>query len=125
MPDGKTESLGTYDLVMRSDVARCLYKFSTAPISASVSIVGGSDAKIATTVVNERDGWLKLAAYGFTFSEKTLQVKISQDVPNPTVSATSKPSAAKKVTISCVKGKTVKKVTAVKPKCPSGFKKRG
>ncbi len=129
LPDGKTESLGTYDLVMRSDVARCLYKFSSAPISASVSIVGGSDAKIATTVVNERDGWLKLAAYGFTFSEKTLQVKISQDsqssTPSPTPSAapTQKP-ALKKTTITCVKGKTTKKVTAVAPKCPSGFKKK-
>ncbi len=125
MPDGKTESLGTYDLVMRSDVARCLYKFSTAPISASVSIVGGSDAKIATTVVNEKNGWLKLAAYGFTFSEKTLQVKISQDTPaptpTPTPSAIQKP-VAKKTTITCVKGKTAKKVTAVAPKCPTGYK---
>jgi hypothetical protein len=28
----------------------------------------------------------------------------------------------KKTTISCVKGKLTKKVTAVKPKCPSGYK---
>jgi hypothetical protein len=32
-------------------------------------------------------------------------------------------AANKKITITCVKGKTVKKVTAVKPKCPKGFKK--
>jgi hypothetical protein len=32
--------------------------------------------------------------------------------------------AVKKTTITCVKGKTIKKVTAVKPKCPAGFKKR-
>ncbi len=32
--------------------------------------------------------------------------------------------AKKKTTIICVKGKTLKKVTAVKPKCPSGYKKR-
>jgi hypothetical protein len=31
-------------------------------------------------------------------------------------------SAAKKTTITCVKGKLVKKVTAAKPKCPSGYK---
>lgn len=31
---------------------------------------------------------------------------------------------SKKITISCVKGKTVKKITAVKPKCPKGFKKK-
>ncbi len=32
--------------------------------------------------------------------------------------------AKKKSTITCVKGKTVKKVTAVKPKCPAGYKKK-
>jgi hypothetical protein len=37
---------------------------------------------------------------------------------------TAKPVVAKKTTISCVKGKTVKKVTAVKPKCPTGYKKK-
>lgn len=30
----------------------------------------------------------------------------------------------KKTTITCVKGKTTKKVTAVNPKCPAGFKKK-
>jgi hypothetical protein len=43
--------------------------------------------------------------------------------PTPTVVATVKP-AAKKTTITCVKGKTSKKVTAVKPKCPAGYKKK-
>jgi len=52
--------------------------------------------------------------------------------PSPTPTATpvtdpapsAKPAVAKKVTITCVKGKTVKKVTAVKPVCPGGFKKK-
>ena len=43
--------------------------------------------------------------------------------PTPTVVATVKP-AAKKTTITCVKGKKTKKVTAIKPKCPKGYKKR-
>ena len=33
-------------------------------------------------------------------------------------------AANKKVTITCVKGKLTKKVTAVKPKCPAGYKKK-
>jgi secreted trypsin-like serine protease len=33
-----------------------------------------------------------------------------------------KAAALKKTTITCVKGKLIKKVTAVKPKCPAGFK---
>ena len=77
-PDGKSPVLGTYDLVMRSDIARCLYGFRNAPVSATVSITGDGDTNIATTVVSERDGWLKLAAYGFTFSEKEIQVKLTQ-----------------------------------------------
>jgi hypothetical protein len=34
------------------------------------------------------------------------------------------PIAAKKTTITCVKGKATKKVTAVNPKCPTGYKKK-
>ena len=112
--DGKTENLGTYDLVMRSDAARCLYGFSNAPVSATVSITGADgSSNIATTVVTEKDGWLKMKAAGFTFSEKNIKVKLTQAA-----------SAAKKVTITCVKGKTSKKVSAVNPKCPAGFKKK-
>jgi hypothetical protein len=30
----------------------------------------------------------------------------------------------KKTSITCVKGKTTKKVTAINPKCPTGYKKK-
>jgi hypothetical protein len=33
-------------------------------------------------------------------------------------------AAAKATTITCIKGKTTKKVTAVNPKCPAGYKKK-
>jgi hypothetical protein len=109
---------GTYDLQLSSEVARCLYKFTNAPIRASISIVNDSGEKsVATTVVNERDGWLRLAAYGFTFSTPTLKVKLSQ---GSKTSATS--SKVKTISITCVKAKMVKKVTAFKPQCPKGFK---
>jgi hypothetical protein len=36
--------------------------------------------------------------------------------------ADAKATVAKKTTITCVKGKTSKKVTSVKPKCPGGYK---
>ena len=77
---GEALALGSYDLVMRSDTARCLYGFSKAPLSATVSVVNEKGTKsVATTVVKEtKDGWLKLAAYGFTFSKKTIKVKITK-----------------------------------------------
>ena len=38
--------------------------------------------------------------------------------------AKAKSQATKKTTITCIKGKLVKKVTAVNPKCPAGYKKK-
>ena len=109
-PDGKTPNLGTYDLVLRSDAARCLYGFSSAPVSATVSISGADGTQnVATTVVSEKNGWLKMKAAGFTFSEKNIKVKLTQ---------------GSKSTITCVKGKTTKNVSAVSPKCPAGYKKK-
>jgi hypothetical protein len=42
---------------------------------------------------------------------------------NPKPAVTAKP-AAKKITITCIKGKLTKKVSAVAPKCPTGYKKK-
>jgi hypothetical protein len=126
-PDGTTVFKGTYELIMSSTVARCIYKFTSAPISATVSITSDNgEANTATTLISEKNGWLKLAAYGFTFSSPTVRVKLTQEAvaPTPSPSPTVKPVIAKKTTITCVKGKTIKKVTAIKPKCPTGYKKK-
>jgi len=124
-------AVGTYDLLLKSEVARCIYGFSKAPISGTISIVGESGQNnVATTIVNEKNGWLFMSANGFGYSSPTVKVKLSQEAevvvtptPSPTPSASAKP-VAKAVTITCVKGKTSKKVTAVKPKCPAGYKKK-
>ncbi len=124
LPDGKTPASGSYDLAMRSDAARCLYGFSNAPISASISVTSADgEPKIATTVLNEKNGWLYLAAYGFSFSSPKIKVKLMQDKPKaitPTPAAT-KPAIK---TIKCVKGKSVKTIKAINPKCPAGYKKK-
>lgn len=140
LADGKVFQ-GKYNLYIDSTVARCIYKFSKAPISASLSITSsdGGQQNVATTVVNEDNGWLHLSAAGFTFSSPTLKVKLTQGASSEstTPQPSAKPSASaepaqqdssvpviKKSTITCVKGKTTKKVSAVSPKCPSGFKKK-
>ena len=124
---------GSYDLSMRSDIARCLYGFSSAPIKAEISITSDDgEKKVATTIVNEKNGWLYLSAKGFTFSSPTINVKLSQEkvvvvpTPTPTPSAVASvaPVAKKSVTITCVKGKTTKKVSGESPKCPAGYKKK-
>ena len=57
---------------------------------------------------------------------KELVSKSSQN--RSTIDQKAKEAAAsatkKKTTITCVKGKTTKKITAVSPKCPTGYKKR-
>lgn len=83
--DGKSLNLGTYDMVMKTDVARCLYGFSKAPVSATVQVVTAEgEQAIATTLVSEKDGWLSLAASNFTFSEKEIRVQVTQ-VQNKTL----------------------------------------
>ena len=128
MTDGVTLTQGTYNLLLRSDVARCVYNFSQAPIKASVSIVNENDVQsVATEVVNERDGWMYLAANGFHFSQPAIKVKLTQDAPTPSKSETPAPvvpkSATNKSTITCLKGKVKKTVTAIKPTCPKGYKR--
>ena len=111
--DGTLTS-GTYDLVLNSTVARCLYGFSKAPIGATVSVLSNDgQAQVATTIINEKNGFFRMGAYGFGFSSPTIKMKITQAG-----------AAGAKTTITCVKGNKAKKVTAVKPVCPSGFKKK-
>jgi hypothetical protein len=113
---------GSYNLVLKSSVARCLYNFTNAPISASVSIQNESGvSSVATTVVNEKDGWLRLSASGFTFSSPTIQVKLTQApaVAAPQATVTT-PKVVKKIV--CVKGKTTKSFSS--KACPSGWKKK-
>jgi len=139
-PDGTTFK-GMYDLIMRSGTARCLYGFSNAPVSAEISVVSvGGEKQVATTQISESKDWIHLSAYNFGFSSPTIQMKLIQKAepsvaPTPSapsaVGASPQPSpstiataAIKKSTITCVKGTTTKKVTAVSPKCPVGYKKK-
>jgi hypothetical protein len=56
----------------------------------------------------------------YTIKRGTIAIKQS----SAEVAITGGKKATTKTTITCVKGKTTKKVTGVNPKCPSGFKKK-
>lgn len=56
----------------------------------------------------------------YTIKRGTISIKQS----SAEVSITTGTTAPAKTTITCVKGKTTKKVTGVSPKCPSGYKKK-
>jgi regulator of replication initiation timing len=74
---------------------------------------------------------VNLAKFGLTLIKPTPTPSQSiQPTPTPTPFQSSQPAAVtskkpappKKTTIVCVKGNLTKKVTAVKPKCPTGYK---
>ena len=141
--DGVTLTRGSYDLAIRSSVARCVYGFTDAPFQASISVIGadGTEQTIATESVREdkKREWLFLSAQNFTFSAPTIKVKLVQDKPlsaapsqsdKPMSSTTApgkqsapvKKAAPKLKVINCIKGKMSKKVSGTNPKCPSGYK---
>jgi hypothetical protein len=113
---------GSYNLSMNADSAKCIYGFTDAPIQATVSITkaDGETTNIATELLSIKNGWMNLSASNFTFSDPTIRIKLTQE------KAAAKPTAVspKKITITCVKGKTKKVVTGTKPVCPAGFKKK-
>ena len=131
--DGKTLFRGSYDLMMRKDVARCLYGFSDAPIKASISVINANGEEVvATEQIAERNNasgeWITLGKYGFTFSSPKLRVKLTQEKVAPPAASpvqSNQPVAkSNKATITCIKGKINKKITGINPRCPSGFRKR-
>lgn len=127
---------GTYDLLIDSKVARCLYGFSDAPIQATVSVITSDGVEqSSTTAVTEKDGWIHLTASGFTFSNPTLRVKMQQTPENiqpitvksdskfPTVKSAKPAAKVLQKVISCKRGKSIRKISGINPKCPSGFTK--
>ena len=139
-PDGIKVNSGTYGLSMKADLMKCLYKISQIPSFASISITSESsnETNIESVAIGQNGDWVHLSADGFTFSSPTLRVKLAQAQPTQPVQPapmTKTPStqpntitppanSPAKVTITCVKGKTIKKVSAVKPSCPAGYKKK-
>jgi hypothetical protein len=79
---------------------------------------GTSKIATVTSRYDSKNDWINLRAYGFTYSTPQLAISFKQP------KQAEKVVGPKKTTIACVKGKTTKKVTAVKPKCPSGYKKK-
>lgn len=114
---------GTYDLILSSTVARCIYGFSKAPIQASLSILSeDGSAQVATQTISEKNGWLTLSAAGFSYSSPTIEVKLTQEKSaEPAAKTPSWAQGTKSIT--CAKGKVKKKVSGFNPKCPKGYKK--
>jgi hypothetical protein len=111
---------GTYTLAISNDVLKCLYGLKQLPAVATVSIVyGDSTTNVGTVAVGAKDGWSYFSADGFHYSTPTIRVKFQG------ASATTKPApSTQPLKVQwCAKGNQKKKVTALKPACPAGYKK--
>lgn len=143
-------NVGNFDIVLRKSVAECLWKMKSPDLyQVAVSLIySNGESVVGTVSVNSSGDWIKINVSNFSFSSPTLKLRfvpIEKSVtpespkeanqaatPQPVV--TSKPTPVEeakiangkpiKKTIFCVKGKTIKKIIAVKPKCPSGYVKR-
>lgn len=124
--------LGEYDVAL----IRAIYSESTCPSTFNQVIQAGirdkqeaelkakqeAEAKAAAELKARQDAEAKAAA------DKVAAEKIIADAESEAAKiiadAKAKAAETKKTTITCVKGKLTKKVTAVNPKCPKGYKKK-
>jgi len=137
--DGTT-SKGLLQVRISTEMAKCLWSVDLqGNVKASVAIDYGNGAapEIVTIVGSLKGNYFELTAANFHFSAPTLKLKITAE-PKPVVEEklpersttdlisknVASPPVMKKTSITCIKGKVTKKVSAVSPKCPTGYKKK-
>lgn len=118
--DGTVQK-GYFEARISKEMGKCLWgiDLSTKSVAKmSISYSGESGTEVQT-VSGRFDGenYILFSA-NFHYSSP----KVSLRMQDPLVLANT-PSNSKKITITCVKGKIRKVITATKPSCPSGFKK--
>ena len=120
-PDGTTLNYGFYRAVIPVADAKLLWGLENAS-----DAVKALNVQIITTVnegnnlvstVGVRNGKIIVEISGFHYSRPKLKISLKKDW---------KPASKmlNKTTITCTMGKSVKKITAVKPACPRGYKKK-
>ena len=96
-----------------------------AKIAAELKAKQEAEAKIAAELKAKQEAEAKIAAELKAKQEAEVAAavdKAAADLLAQQKAAGAKAAATKKTTITCIKGKLTKKVTAVKPKCPGGYK---
>lgn len=120
-PDGVTINRGFYKAIIPTGDAAILWGMTNpndAATALNVSVTteaGGSVAAISK--ISVKNGKIIIDVSGFQFSRPKLKIGIKPGY---------KPSkaTAPKSTITCVQGKSTKKITAASPVCPKGYKKK-
>lgn len=119
--------VGRYDLLISEQAGKCYWNVATLSATAEISVTSANgESKIFTAASSISEGYYKFLAAGFSFSTNKISVRLVPKVANPVDESKPKemPEKASTSTITCSKGKVQKKVTALKPKCPAGYKKK-
>ncbi len=117
-PDGVTQNKGFYKAVIPVNDAKLLWGLENpndAVTALEISVTteaGGSAAALSS--VSVKNGKIIIDVSGFGYSRPKLKIALKKGwKPAKTM--------LNKTTITCVMGKSVKKITAVKPSCPKGY----
>lgn len=119
--DGVSENFGFYKAIIPTADAKLLWGLenpndAAKALSVQVSTTeGGTSSAVAAIGVS--GGKIIIDISGFKYSRPKLKIALKKGWKPET-------SMANKFTITCTLGKTVKKITATKPKCPKGYKKK-
>jgi hypothetical protein len=119
---------GQFNLAVPRAFAQCLWGSDILNAKASVSITNSDGtSNVSTTVLTQAKDMVYFKVAGFTFSTPNIKVKLEAPLPVPSPTPTAAPSAnkvltPKKIEISCIKGKIVKKVNSTF--CPKGYRKK-
>ena len=82
-PDGVTELLGRYDLMLRPDIAQCLYGIDDLAVQSTVNVTAESgQTQAATTSMTQTSEWFTFSAVNYTHSAPTISVKVAKLRPN-------------------------------------------
>lgn len=141
---------GYYSLILPRSLAECRWGKDISQAKVIVSVISADgNTNVGAASYSIIDNLLTFNVSGFTYSSPKIKIglatppataPVATPTPSPTpvvtqapptievaapvATQTAKPALAKKTTITCVKGKLTKKVTAVKPTCPAGYKKK-
>lgn len=106
---------GFYSLIIPKQIAECVWGQDIAAAKVVVSVISTDGiTNVGVSNYSNKDNLITFNISGFTYSSPTIKVGL---IAQPSV------KLVKKTTITCAKGKLIKKVSAVKPKCPTGYKK--
>lgn len=140
--DGKTVNQGAYKAIIPIADAKLLWGLTNPndaatalTVSMTSDATNGGDVNTVKSIA-VKNGNIIISSTGYQYSKPKFKITLNPKYKPSTGSSSSSGSASsssngstsvgnsKKVTITCVKGKTVKTVTAVGAKCPSGYKKK-